>query len=98
VPLSRQLVEDFKSRCVIPTYSFMEQLRNICKPSDNYKRLKKIQARGARKIDQELDVLGMIKFRRRAKIALSALFDQTEQYMTSKISEIVLSDHDSADS
>ena len=43
-------------------------------------------------------MLGIIKFRRRAKIAIGTLFDQTEQYMTAKLSEVVLSDNNTSGS
>jgi hypothetical protein len=78
IPLAKQLAVDFQNRCIIPPYSFIQQVKNICKPSQEYRRLRKIQHKGAKKIDKELDVLGIIEFRRKAKVALSLLFDQTE--------------------
>jgi hypothetical protein len=83
---------DFENRVNIPTFHFLDAVKNVCRPNQEYKRVERILEKGGKHVEKELDIMELINFRREAKIRLKAQMDATERYLTKKLSERVLSD------
>ena len=83
---------DFENKVNIPTFHFLDAVKNVCRPNQEYKRVERILEKGGKHVEKELDIMELINFRREAKIRMKAQMDVTERYLTKKLSERVLSD------
>ena len=86
---------DFENKVNIPTFHFLDAVKNVCRPNQEYKRVERILEKGGKHVEKELDIMELINFRREAKIRMKAQMDVTEKYLTQKLSARVLSDYTS---